>query len=359
MLNYAIVGAGMMGQEHIRNLALLEGVEVAALAEPNADMMERSSALAPGAKRYADHRDLLSDGGFDAVVIASPNQTHSDILLDVFAAGKPVLCEKPLATSSDECRKIERAAAKYGSPLWVAMEYRYMPPIARLLELSHAAIAGKPQMIAIREHRFPFLEKVNDWNRFNSNTGGTFVEKCCHFFDLMHLITGSDAVRVYASAGQAVNHLDERYDGKVPDILDHGFVVVDFENGSRAMLDLCMFAEGSHYQEEISITGANGKIEAFVPGPGRFLRDGHDGAGLVVVSPRETQTPKHEKIEIEQRLLAAGDHNGATYYQHEKFRDVVLGNARIEVCVADGARAVRMGEAAEISAKTGFPVQLQ
>jgi predicted dehydrogenase len=43
-------------------------------------------------------------------------------------------------------------------------------------------------MLTIREHRFPFLSKVGDWNRFNRNTGGTFVEKCCHFFDLMRLI---------------------------------------------------------------------------------------------------------------------------------------------------------------------------
>jgi hypothetical protein len=51
-------------------------------------------------------------------------------------------------------------------------------------------------MLSIREHRFPFLTKVGDWNRFSENTGGTMVEKCCHFFDLMRLITRSEAVRV-------------------------------------------------------------------------------------------------------------------------------------------------------------------
>jgi myo-inositol 2-dehydrogenase / D-chiro-inositol 1-dehydrogenase len=57
-------------------------------------------------------------------------------------------------------------------------------------------------MLTIREHRFPFLEKVGDWNRFNRNTGGTLVEKCCHFFDLMRLILRDDPVRVMASGGQ-------------------------------------------------------------------------------------------------------------------------------------------------------------
>ena len=70
-----------------------------------------------------------------------------------------------------------------------------------------------------------------------------------------------------ASGGQAVNHLKENYSGLVPDIWDHGYVIVEFENNMRAMLELCMFAEGAKYQEEISITGDTGKIEAFVPGP--------------------------------------------------------------------------------------------
>ena len=47
-------------------------------------------------------------------------------------------------------------------------------------------------MLSIREHRLPFLQKVDDWNRFNKNTGGTLVEKCCHFFDLMRRIIGSE-----------------------------------------------------------------------------------------------------------------------------------------------------------------------
>ncbi len=89
------------------------------------------------------------------------------------------------------------------------------------------------KMVAIREHRFPFLVKVGDWNRFNRNTGGTLVEKCCHFFDLMRLVAGAEPVSVLASGAQDVNHLDERYNGEVPDILDNAYVIVDFANGVR------------------------------------------------------------------------------------------------------------------------------
>jgi len=69
--------------------------------------------------------------------------------------------------------------------VWVGLEYRYMAPTMRLLEHVSSGVLGRLHMLAIREHRFPFLPKVGDWNRFSNNTGGTLVEKCCHFFDLM------------------------------------------------------------------------------------------------------------------------------------------------------------------------------
>ena len=106
------------------------------------------------------------------------------------------------------------------------------------------ATVGQRRMLSIREHRYPFLKKVDDWNRFNRYSGGTFVEKCCHFFDLMRLFLKAEPVRVFASAAQDVNHLAERYGGAQPDIWDNGYVIIDFDNGCRGMLDLCMFADG-------------------------------------------------------------------------------------------------------------------
>ena len=61
-----------------------------------------------------------------------------------------------------------------------------------MIEEIHKKTIGELKMLSIREHRFPFLVKVNDWNRFAKNTGGTLVEKCCHFFDLMRLIVQSE-----------------------------------------------------------------------------------------------------------------------------------------------------------------------
>jgi len=195
----------------------------------------------------------------------------------------------------------------------MAMEYRYMPPVARFIAEAQA-VTGGIRMLTIREHRYPFLDKVGAWNRFNRTSGGTFVEKCCHFFDLMRTIIAAEPVRVMASAGQAVNHLDERHGGETPDIWDHGYVIVDFENGARAMLELCMFAEGSRYQEHLAAIGANGKIECMVPGPTRFwpAESGPPPTPLVVISPRHGKSPYAVELPVDPALLAAGDHNGST-----------------------------------------------
>ena len=202
MIRYGIIGSGMMGREHMRNIALLDGAVVTAVADPHAE--SRALAAGPDGERvrtFGDHRELLEADVCDVLVVASPNDTHAQILRDILPSAKPILVEKPLCSTVEDCRDILRLAEGRTAPVWVAMEYRYMPPVARLLDELRAGTAGKLHMISIREHRYPFLAKVDDWNRFSRRTGGTLVEKCCHFFDLMRLIADSEAVRVYASGG--------------------------------------------------------------------------------------------------------------------------------------------------------------
>ena len=360
-INYGLIGCGMMGQEHLRNIALLSDVSVAAIFEPDPVMAEVALTFAPDATLVDSIDELLRIKCLDCIVIVSPNFLHLDQLEAIAKVRElPILVEKPLFTDPSDQERVNRFMENYSAPVWVAMEYRYMPPIAAFLEKAAGATGGI-QMLSIREHRFPFLEKVGDWNRFNRFSGGTFVEKCCHFFDLMRLAMQSEPVRVYASGDQAVNHLDEAYEGETPDILDNGYAIVDFKNGSRAMLELCMFAEGSRYQEEITAVGPHGKIEALVPGPGRFWPK-HLGAPplpKIIESPRQPSGPIETIIPVDDSLLAAGDHNGSTFYQHLKFLELVRGQRTLpEVSVHDGKMAVLMGMAVQQSIASGQSVEL-
>jgi predicted dehydrogenase len=358
-IRYGLIGSGMMGQEHIRNIALLDGAHVSAVCDPDAAMRELS-AQSSGGKGFASLDDMLSADLCDVFLIVSPNDTHADVLRKIMATDKPILCEKPLSTTTSDCRDILNLAQTRRAPIWVAMEYRYMPPVQRLLQAVRDDVPGQARMMAIREHRFPFLDKVGDWNRFNQRTGGTLTEKCCHFWDLMRLVLQSDPVRVFASAAADVNHQDESYGGAVPDIIDNAFVVVDFENGARGMLDLCMFAEGSYWQETIAVTGAKARVEAFVPGPARFSIDGQERSSEVVTSLRETKEIIREEVHVDEAILAAGDHHGSTFFQHQRFLELVRsGQGQPEVTLEDGFWSVLVGEAAQQSAQSGEAVDLR
>ncbi|XP_002530658.2 inositol 2-dehydrogenase 2 [Ricinus communis] len=352
-VKYGIIGTGMMGREHLINLHHLrhQNVAVVCIADPHVPSQQLAIEFAQSfdwpLKVFSGHQELLDSGLCDAVVVSSPNMTHYQILMDIINHPKPhhVLVEKPLCTTVADCMKVVDAARKRSDMLvQVGLEYRYMPPVAKLIEIVKGGSLGQVKMVAIREHRFPFLVKVNDWNRFNANTGGTLVEKCCHFFDLMRLFAGANPVRVMASGAIDVNHKDEVYDGKVPDIIDNAYVVIEFDNGSRGMLDLCMFAEGSKNEQEISVVGDIGKGEAFVPE--NIVRLGTRVAGRDGV-----QTFKAE----DGRIKYDGLHHGSSYLEHLNFLYAIRakGEKAPAVDLQDGLISVAIGVAAQLSIEKG------
>lgn len=357
---YGLIGCGMMGIEHLLNVSRLDGVNLGVVYDPLPDNAARAAQLAGGARIAGSVADLLGHAELDAVVICSPNFCHVAQLEEIAAIRPlPILCEKPLFTKPQDAARIAAFGAAYQPPVWVAMEYRFMPPIEALIAETAAATGGV-KMLTLREHRIPFLKKYGDWNRFNENTGGTLVEKCCHFFDLMRLIIGSEPVRVMASAGQMANHFDESYEGRTPDIWDGGYVIFDFASGARAMLELCMFADGTKWNEEISCVGPVGKIECRIPGPQRFW-PAHLGASPepeVSLYPRSPRGPTTRVLRVDPQLAKIGDHHGSTFLQHAKFLNVVRGQGEVEVSLEDGARAVQMGLAAQDAAARSCVVNL-
>jgi myo-inositol 2-dehydrogenase / D-chiro-inositol 1-dehydrogenase len=351
-MRFGILGCGMIAQEHIRNLQLFPDAQVVAISDPvpSSIAMTKATLGRDDVRVYSDAVGLAADGGLDAVIISSPNFTHRNVLDPFFETDLHILCEKPLATTLEDARWVRDKAASHKGIFWTAMEYRFMPPAVEFVKQVHEERMGRLKMLFMREHRFPFLPKIGDWNRFSENTGGTMVEKCCHFFDLMRLIVQSEAVRVYCSGAMDVNHLDERYDGRAPDIIDNSYTTVDFANGVRAMLDLSMFADGAENQEEVMAVGDKARLDMLIP------------ESVIIYSPRtgfhNPKTPKRTHIAVDDAVLGAGTHHGSIYYQHAAFRAAVLGEGPVQVSAEDGLRAVAIGAAAEISAREKRVVEM-
>ncbi len=343
-VRYGVIGTGMMGIEHIENINAIDGAEVTAIADPNETSRaagQKAAGVADDAV-FSDHRDLLASGLVDAVVLVTPNHTHAEILDDIIESGVHFLAEKPLTTTVPDAQRLVAETEDYPSVAWMGLEYRYKPSIARLIEEVRAGTVGEVKMIAIREHRFPFLIKVDNWNRFAETTGGTLVEKCCHFFDLMNLIAEDEPVRVFASGAQDVNHLDEEYDGQTPDMIDNAYVIVEYAGGTRALLDLCMFAEGSPNEQELAVTGDVAKVEAFVP------------ENLVRISRRDGEVD--ETIVEDERIAYEGLHEGSSYLEHLDFHEAIQAGTPPKVTLEDGMLSVAIGIAAHRSIDEGRPV---
>lgn len=350
-IRYGVIGTGMMGIEHIANILALDSATVTAVADIEPASLATGVAVA-GADvvAFADHRELLASARCDAIVVVTPDHTHVDVVNDVLATDCHVLIEKPLCTTVADCeRLVARAAARPPETItWVGLEYRYMPAAAELIRLVHDGAVGRPRMVAMREHRYPFLPKVGAWNRLTANTGGTLVEKTCHFFDLMNVVLQERPVRVMASGAQDVNHLDEVVDGRPADILDNAFVIVDYPSGARAMLDLCMFADATHNQEELSVVGDAGKVEALIPdGWVRVGRRGEHAIGHVDSFRAD-----------ESEIAHVGLHHGSSYVEHQHFAAAIRAGGPAEVTVTDGLWSVAMGVAAHRSIELGRPVEL-
>ncbi len=358
MVRYGVIGVGAMGREHIENLKHIPGTSVTAIADPFADSLARAKGLIDGeVKTFADYRDLLNSNLVDAVIIATPNYTHVDVLKDALATSLHVFIEKPLCTTIEDCLSVINWSKNRKGLVWMGLEYRYMPPVAELLKIVHGGGVGDVQQVTIREHREPFYPKVGDWNRFRAKTGGTLVEKCCHYFNLMDHIAKETPVRVFASGGQRVNYLDEVYDGKPADMLDSAYVIVEYASGKRAMLDLCMFAENTVDKEYISVTGSAGKIESFLPS----LEIRHGKRAAVGNFKEWTYAAgKTKDLDIrkvwDDSIEYLGFHYGASYLEHKKLHKAIVEGGKPEVTLEEGLRSVATGLAAHKSIDEGRPI---
>ena len=364
MIRYGIIGCGSMGREHIENLLAMGGggggVSVTAIADPHAPSREAALAICRDKPQaFEHHSELLTSGLCDAVVIATPNVTHVDMMRTALATDLHILIEKPLVTRIADGLELIRLNAGRKGIVWVAQEYRYMPPVAEMIRIAHAGGVGRIHQVGIREHREPFYKKVGDWNRFSANTGGTLVEKCCHYFNLMDHILREQPLRLFASGGQRVNHLDERYAGERPDILDSAYVVLEYPSGARAMVDLCMFAENTTDNEHITVVGDEGKLESLLPS--LTLRHGRRedwGRREAWGQPSGTGKGVSVRRVWDTNIKYAGHHFGASYIEHQRFAAAIREGRPAEIPLEEGLRAVATGLAAHKSIDEGRVVQL-
>ena len=353
-----IVGAGMMGREHLRVSQRLGWAEVQGVVDPfdgSIDWAQSDWALLSSRplQVYADLREACLDSAVDAIVICSPNHTHYETLQIVCESGKPILLEKPMATTLTDAMEMVRLARSYPSVIQLGMQYRFKAQyVEALFEVQAQASLGAVKTIAMSEYRPPFLDKVNQWNKFNRHSGGTLVEKCCHYFDLMNVIAASRPKKVYASGGRGVNFLDFEWQGELSDIDDHAMVIIDYDNGIRASFTLNMFCQELY--EELVVVGECGRLVAgeqasFHPNTPSEARLQVEVPGHPAYRPQGVGYPP---------WIEETGHYGATFFEHIAFHQQLAGE-RVDAATPQQALwSLIVASAAQHSMVSGQAVEV-
>ena len=148
MRRIALVGAGFISRVHIEALTGIPGVRTTAIIDPN---IEAAGALARAYKIDAVHAsvaDALAVDAFDCAHVLVPPDLHAPVALELIAAGKPVLLEKPAAISVAECEKLIAAGQASGTLIGVNQNFVYHPSFAKLRKLVQAGGLGKPNFVS-------------------------------------------------------------------------------------------------------------------------------------------------------------------------------------------------------------------
>ena len=353
-----IVGVGMMGREHLRVTQQLGWAEVQGIVDPFNGSIEWalsdwSLLSSQPLQVYADLREACLDSAVDAIVICSPNHTHYDVLKIVCESGKPILLEKPMATTLADAMEVVRLASEYPSVIQLGMQYRFKAQyVEALFEIRAKASLGLVKTVAMSEYRPPFLDKVNQWNKFNRHSGGTLVEKCCHYFDLMNVIAASRPKKIYASGGRGVNFLDFEWQGVPSDIDDHAMVIIDYDNGIRANFTLNMFCQELY--EELVVVGERGRLVAseqasFQPDTPSEARLQLEVPGHPAYRPQSVGYPP---------WIEETGHYGATFFEHIAFHRQLAGE-RVDAATPQQALwSLIVASAAQHSMATGQAVDV-
>jgi myo-inositol 2-dehydrogenase/D-chiro-inositol 1-dehydrogenase len=323
-LRVGVVGAGLIAGCHVRAYGTVPDVEVVAVADPQRAKAEQL-ARTVGATAFADLEELLALGP-DVISVCTPPARHADLTVRALAAGCHVLCEKPVALTLGDTRRIQEAAASSDRVAMIGHVSRFEPDHRAARDLVAAGHVGEVAMVLHSMTTSLPGWSEGGWLARSEESGGPLLDLSAHSFDYLAWVIGSPAVRVHAVAADSP-----------AGPATYGLATVRYANGAMGQVE----ASWAHpvargFKAVVEITGTEGRISwdyDAINGGAVHLADG----GVTWLDPLGERGYARE--------IAA-------------FVEAIRTGAPSPVPVADGVAATRTALAALHSVRTGEPVDL-
>jgi myo-inositol 2-dehydrogenase/D-chiro-inositol 1-dehydrogenase len=328
-LRVGLIGAGRIASIHAETLAGHPVVETLTIFDPIREVAERLASQNGATVVDSDDRLL---GGADAVVIASPTDTHVEYLIEAAEAGLPAFCEKPIALTVEETDRAIAAIDKAEIPVQIGFQRRFDPGYREAHDLVASGRLGQVLLVTAHTH-----DPAPPPEEYIARSGGVFKDMLIHDIDALRFVVGTEVVAVYATGSNLTMPVFEAH-GDLASVA----VTAHLEGGALAILS------GSRRDP----LGYDVRMEVF----------GTEDTVAVGLDPQTPIRSLEEGVPPPVEPVTRGwlDRFGAAYEaEMQAFLDVAAG-ARPSPCTPEDARAaILVAEACGRSAKSARPVSVE
>lgn len=250
-IKFGIVGCGRIAQRHAEHINRLG--KLVAVCD---NIPEKAEELAQKyqTKAVFDIDDLVKIPDIDVIAVCTPNGLHAEHSIKALKTGHHVLCEKPMAITVADCRKMIWAAKRAQKDLFIVKQNRFNPPVAALKKLLDEKKLGKILSVQLNcfWNRNPDYYK-NSWKGTKKLDGGTLFTQFSHFIDLLYWLVG-DIKEVYAITAN-LNH-----QGMI-EFEDTGVIALRFANGALGTINYTVNSFAKNMEGSITVFGEKGTIK--------------------------------------------------------------------------------------------------
>jgi UDP-N-acetylglucosamine 3-dehydrogenase len=325
-MRVGVIGAGVMGRVHAEALSRIDGVSVAAFGSCEAPEATVGLARQIGAELLPSTAAVLGRPDIDVVVVATPTDTHLEIVRAAAQAGKQIICEKPLARTAEDGEALLDAVSRAGVKLAVGLVVRYFPEYAMAREMVRRGELGTPGVVrATRGAGFPTV--ASDWYADLARSGGVVLDMMIHDFDWARWTFGP-IERLHAYGLAYAGHARK----------DAAMAVVRFRSGVIGYVEGSWSYPGG-FRTTLEISGSGGLVrhDSRQGAPLRFELFPTESAGAGVAIP------------------SGGLHEDPYMTQMRDFAQWMMGGSQPRCSGEDALEALRISLAALESIRTGHP----